>query len=243
VVFAVSCKSNTPSGNEQAGTPTPTGTITGTCTAMPTFTVTQTGTRTIVTMVFQDGVLPSTAYAGTSMNMMSGSYPSDIMPPGTYITVGPYNSDNYNRRGLIKMDVSLIPSGAVVVASVLRLTVYSNLAGTNSVLYGYKLTNDWVSGQVNFNQRSTGQNWGTAGGDFDAGLATMGTAVFEDDLYTDVEINTKVTQAWLTSASTNYGLILRVADEASGSHYLQYWTGLYATPASRPRLTIQYYIP
>jgi hypothetical protein len=137
------------------------------------------------------------------------------------------------RRTLIGFNLPSLPPSSTLVSSTLRLYETTTLVGQTITLY--RLTNSWVGSQVTWNQRSSGNSWSTAGGDYQ----NTALAAFSPDLanqYRDIDV-TAVTQGWRNGSFSNYGLLLR----ASGTNgEVRFASNEAVSVSQRPQLCITY---
>jgi len=138
------------------------------------------------------------------------------------------------RRGLIRFDVSGIPSGSTILSAVLELTVTKDPPQpVNTNFHLYKLLLDWgegdkvgsrpfnrgepaTSGEATWEARLTGQAaWTTAGALDDVTLAPSATTYVEGaGPYTwDSVSMTADVQEWVNAVSQNFGWLIVCADE------------------------------
>lgn len=192
------------------------------------------GPTGLTMLSFQDGVFPSDAYAGTQdSDLISGANADSNYGTGGVNTVG-FTGSIY--RPIIKFDVStVVPSNVTVVEAYLIVTLNGTMANTVSA---YAVTAAWDETQVTWNSRMTATPWATPGGDKGAlqDSKVCGTATLTFSL------SPILVSSWITSPSTNYGLLLQATDESSGA-----WRNVlsreYGTATSRPKLVIYYRLP
>lgn len=152
------------------------------------------------------------------------------------------------QRSLIKFNLSNIPDNATIISASLRMV---KIGGSNTPTYfsAHKITNNWTegtgtcagtSGVCNWNQRQTGINWTTAGGDFDA--AAEATYLVSGNGVYNWNIPGMV-QSWVTSPSANYGVLLKFVSEAGVNNEMEFASSENATIANRPQLEVVYTIP
>jgi len=219
------------------GGTTPTPTLAG-----PTFTPSPTPTP--LSMTFQYGVAPYPGYEGVA---------------DTYINA--WDSDqNYAaegrvairagdvKAGLIRFDLSSIPSDSLVTSAELEVyvTYRSNTAHlTTSV---YRVLRPWVMDEVTWERASAGALWGEAGcnrtnepnpdrSEEAENVQVLGSKGISDPRYQfDV---TEMTQYWVTSPDENYGLVLKGGTGSS----VEYRLGAsrnFVPPSQRPKLIVHF---
>jgi hypothetical protein len=139
------------------------------------------------------------------------------------------------RRILIGFNLSSIPSSSTIISSTLRL--YEITTNASQTITLYRLTNSWVGSQVNWNIRSTGTSWSTAGGDYqNTALATFAPSIANQ--YRDINV-TAVTQGWVNGTFSDYGFLLR----SSGTNgEVRFGSNEATTVSQRPQLCITYQV-
>jgi len=201
-------------------------------------------------VVFQQGISPSDAYTGCSDTILSGGNTVYNYGAWNMILFGLDPGTPY--RILIKFDVSsIIPSNVTVTNASLTLSYQLN-NGSNTVT-AYALTRDFTEGTEIGGNAGTGASWSTydgtnswtaAGGDY--GAAAVSNSVFADGTKQVITLNLdkSIVQGWITSPSSNYGIILIASDETSSvPNWVRFYSKEYATPAMRPALTVTYKLP
>jgi hypothetical protein len=166
---------------------------------------------------------------------------------------------NGKRRGLVRFDLSAIPSGAQVTVATLTLTLLRTQSETSQVTV-HRVTESWGEGTslcdipcgqgtISTPNDATwlhrfypGTNWTTAGGSFSptvSATATVANTVGVAFTWSGAQMAADV-QSWIASPAANAGWILR--DEASSSAKA-YASRQYPTVAQRPQLTVTYTVP
>jgi hypothetical protein len=97
------------------------------------------------------------------------------------VLVGRFAPDDFT-RGLLRFDLSAVPSNAVIVSAELQLEIGSRDADTAPGFVGadglkvYRISSPFTSAETTWSRRAAGTNWAAAGGDFDAAaLSTIPT--------------------------------------------------------------------
>ena len=163
------------------------------------------------------------------------------------------------RRGLVRFDLSTIPSGAVVSAATLTLMLLRTQSETSQVSV-HKLTESWGEGTsqcdipcgqgtISTSNDATwlhrfypGTNWTNTGGTFSpivSATATVTSAIGTAFNWSGAQLAADV-QSWLVTPAANAGWILR--DEASSSSKA-YASRENPAVAQRPQLSITYTVP
>ncbi|MBK7861981.1 MAG: DNRLRE domain-containing protein [Archangiaceae bacterium] len=192
-----------------------------------------------VAISFQNGVLPTAAYAGcTDVTIGNGPDPDrqnyNVAQNQLWGTVDPYGV-------LLSFDTRAVPPWASVVQA--RLRVYVSNAG-DGTYPAYGLLRPWVETQASWGRADTNTPWQVPGADGPADhrpepvLFLSSPAVGSRDLdFTDAGV--QLAQEWVANPSTNYGVVL--------SSYTPFFNVVTAfqrresAPASqRPELTLTY---
>lgn len=227
-------------------TPTPTPTPTPTATPSPT-----PGGSTNVT--FQQGV---NSYTGCNdahiieYNAGRNTGGNDRFEVSRY--TGTY--DNDDKHGILKFNVSSIPSNATVTSATVELTLVECRNGTANKTIGVnKVNRTWgegtktgidgataTSGECSWTYSASTTQWTTAGGDFDATVADSKTVGSTTGTVYSWNI-TSMVQGWVANSSTNYGMIFVETTPKSTSNGTKCFASKeYATVSSRPKLTVTY---
>lgn len=149
-------------------------------------------------------------------------------------------------RGLVKFNLSSIPSGATVTSAALRL--YLNREGGAAYdISVHKVLESWDEGTLcnnngvaNWTVRSgTTTNWSTLGGVFGAALSTTNIPRTTGVYYQWTGLQTTVNE-WLASPSSNYGFLLKAVTENIADDRFEFDS---REATNKPQLTINYTIP
>ncbi|WP_163870949.1 DUF3616 domain-containing protein [Myxococcus eversor] len=188
---------------------------------------------------FQDGVAPTTGYAGTRDAMIEEEDSNANHGSASSVSASgdtPAGSGNENYI-LLAWDVSSIPANAVVRSASLTVTV-SDKADQDYQLYA--LTRGWTESQVTWEQADNSHDWASNGAD---GTGDRDTTVLgalrapATGTYT-VALNASgvaAVQRWVSTPANNQGLILANKDN---DNRLELRSSEYSTKASRPKLTV-----
>ena len=145
-----------------------------------------------------------------------------------------------DQRALLQFDLSAIPAGATITSATLKMQATQNGGAFN--INVYQVTQAWVEGSgngtadaANWNERSPGTNWSTAGGSFNTTpVATLNTGAVGQHSW---DLTTLV-QSWFAGTTANNGILLGSQD--LGTTTITYDSSEGATP---PRLDINYVPP
>ena len=137
------------------------------------------------------------------------------------------------QRALLKFDISSIPASATITSATLTLNATAN--GGALDLDIYEVTEAWVEGQVTWNQRTTGNNWSSAGVTNSATttptLNTGATGLHNWD------VTTLVTD-WYNLTKVNHGLMIASPD--TGTTTVTYDS---SEGTTAPQLVVNYTLP
>ena len=196
------------------------------------------GTQTIT---FQNGVLPTTGYAGCMDNQVHAGYPTTNYGNNDSGTIGNYGGV---RRILVRFDVSAIPAGQNVVSAKLRLYPTGWGGGGAPIrLEAYEVLRAWTEMYSSWNNYDTGLAWTTAGCNgigTDRSGTPAGTATFQPTVgqWVEVTLPSSLVHGWYTTGSSNKGLLLKNYNENGG--YVVLASDSHTTAANRPMLVVKY---
>jgi hypothetical protein len=227
-----------------------TSTPTPTLTSIPTVTVTtahsstptQTATRTATLVPTSTATpLPVAQFAAAQDAWIDQS--NTTQNHGRDNTLRVQGTTRRIRRSLVLFDLTALPPGSCVSSALLRLTL-TNTQSKPRTYAVHRLTQGWTEGTgkarsgVTWNNRSATQSWTQPGGDFvPAPTATTATGTLSG-----VAIQWNVTAdvaAFRAGTATNYGWLVKDANEGSGGEF-RFASRENATAAARPRLEIAY---
>ncbi|HUW82423.1 MAG TPA: Calx-beta domain-containing protein, partial [Phycisphaerae bacterium] len=183
-------------------------------------------------MTLQDGV---NGYSGTRDNYMQSVTPDVNF--GTYerLRVTGYADQGDIQRGLVRFDLSGIPTATPITSATLWLYSYdpAKCLGSTGFYGAYRLTTDWSETASTWNSP-----WTTAGGDFEA--TADGTAAKQPasavPCWYSFNVTTRV-QQWINNPSGNYGWVIKCLDEESHNQD-EFYQSDTADAAHRPKLFI-----
>lgn len=116
------------------------------------------------------------------------------------------------RHGLVKFDLSSIPSGSTIKTAFLKLRYYYKEGDPEGRTYtAYRVTKNWVEMQATWNSYETGSPWANAGGDFSTDGASSST-VPSDPAWMTWEV-TSIVKTWIEGGQPNYGFLIRDPNE------------------------------
>lgn len=175
----------------------------------------------------------------------------DLAVSGDTIVAGGLgdNSGNETRRGLLRFDLSSIPSGAVIRDVQLKLQVVRvPQSAANSTFEIRRLLSDWEEASASWNSRLAGVTWQVPGAlgaqdavaqpSSTADVTGLGTVVFEltGQLIADV-------QQWLVNSNSNHGWVLRSQSEDLLRTARHFASRQALDTQTRPALVITFDVP
>ena len=174
-----------------------------------------------IKVTFQDGVSPTSGYAGTRDTFIQASAPGANQGGLDYVAVGE-EPDGARYRSLLKFDLSnSIPTGATVQSATLH--VYGTWMSTNDAvnISTYKVLKGWTE-SATWNTYDGTNAWATAGcgGATDRSLtADATTSVTAAGWYT-WNLTSAMVQDWVTNPSANNGILLMTSDVTTSAKIL-----------------------
>jgi hypothetical protein len=208
--------------------PTPTASITPSPTASPTPIV------PLIT-ILQQG---AEGYSGALDTHLTQAHPSQGNCNEPSIRIGA----NWGFPGLIRFDLSSIPSASEIVSATLHLYDLRWTQGKNIGVGAYVISRTVDVCQANWNEARSGEPWGTAGcqdvltdrrADPEASFTTAGLSRWYS---LDV---TEAVREWLSGSVPNNGLLLLGPADSSEVH--DFASSSHAQQTERPKLSIAYF--
>jgi hypothetical protein len=202
-----------------------------------TITVNAAGSQPI-TLAFQDGVSPTTAYRGTRDARLESGSPTTS--GGALSLQGDGTPDT---SSLLQWDITAIPSGSVVQSASITL----NTTNTSVDSYEfYQVLRPWLEAEVTWNESAAGSPWQIAGamGAADASTTVLGAMTATAAGQATVQLNAagvQAVQAWVNNPTSNFGLLL--ADYTAATDLVVFTSREGNVAANRPRLTVTYVAP
>ncbi|MFI2304514.1 DNRLRE domain-containing protein [Actinacidiphila glaucinigra] len=188
-----------------------------------------------------------TGYADTTLSSAQPTTGHDtILSDGlnqNWLTVG-NNSGTYGKtRAVLKFPTTTLPATARVLSSQIQAfsTITTNTGGGTAIYELHGLTKDFDEATASWNNYTGTTAWTTAGGDYSATVSDTVAGISSDPVrhWWDA---TSLTQNWVTTPTSNHGVLLKVKDETTGgpqerSVFLSSETG---EPQLRPQLVVTY---
>jgi hypothetical protein len=175
-------------------------------------------------------------YAGTPNGFLpsddtfiKGDSPLTNYGDDNRIEVRPDNGAD--RRGLLKFDLSSIPSNAVISSATLYLYEQDNKTGQTT--HVYRVTSDWNEHTV------TWRSWNLFGGDFDISTSYYSYIPDQKDCLLTLDI-TNLVREWVNGTYNNYGVMLY---STGPNHIIGYSSKEDGTAGRRPKLDVIFTLP
>ena len=185
---------------------------------------------------FQDGVSPSVGYAGTRDTTLRGNAPTANYGANEVVEL---DGDDSDETGLVKWDLSSLPSASVIESATIEVNVVN---GSAQAYEFYQLLREWVETNATWNVADAGETWTTAGaqGSGDRETNVLGSLDAASAGKTTVSLNSDgvaAVQSWADGSAANEGGIFQ--DFSSGDG-LNFDSREVATETNRPCLTVTY---
>ncbi|OJH38799.1 hypothetical protein BON30_21470 [Cystobacter ferrugineus] len=195
----------------------------------------------LTSTAFQDGVSPSSSYAGTRDAMIEEEDTNANHGSATSLSASgdtPAGSGNENYI-LLRWDVSSIPANATIRSASIVVTVSDKADQTYDF---YELTRDWTESQVTWEQADSSQEWTSNGADGagDRNTVSLGSIRASATGTYTVTLNAQgleVVRKWVANPSSNHGVIVANKDN---DNRLEIRSSEYSTKSARPKLTVSW---
>ncbi len=192
-----------------------------------------------VTISFQDGVAPTSAYSGTRDTEIASDEPTTNFGSADEMEV----DGAPDHSALLKWDLNSVPPGSAVQSAAITLELFDGSLDTIEI---YEMRQDWEEDEATWNQYRTGGSWQTegAGGVPDRGSDVLGTILATDTgPFTITLTNSAVTviENWINDPSINYGFILQ--DYTDASDGIDLHSREANNVSNRPKLTLTFAPP
>ena len=189
---------------------------------------------------FRNGQWPTSSYLGTLDTYMNQATPTTNYEANGYWTLTS-NSAGSNSGGLLRFDLSAMPSNLIVTNVVLGLTTTSYAQTIDSFFIIYQSRRTWNSSQATWNVYTTGNNWTTAGAQstvsdiYPTSLGTIHDGGLINTYYETIlnASGVAVVQGWISNPATNNGFVIETYNNATNvnnSFYDSDQGGVYLRP-------------
>jgi RHS repeat-associated protein len=196
-----------------------------------------------ITKIFREtsaNQVPDTTLSASQPTVNVNVYDGD-----PYVAAG-NNSPTYgDTRGLVRFgNLTGIPAGAQVTDAQLRMWTTYLIPGTDTDEWVdvYRVTQAWDETTTTWTKANATTNWTTPGGTVAAGALSGFNGFTNDPEWETWDVRSAV-NAWLTTPSSNHGLLLRMRDELGSTARAMLLSSEGAEPLLRPTLQVTYLEP
>jgi YD repeat-containing protein len=189
-----------------------------------------------ITRIYRSGVTDTTLSAALPTQNV------DVYGGDPYVGPGNNSTVYGDSRGLVKFPtLSGIAANAQVVDAQLRMWNNYLYPGTDTDEYVdvYRLTKDFDETTATWQRASAATAWTTAGGDYDASWKAGFNGFTNDPEWETWDVTSPV-KGWVASPATNFGLLLRMRDEANQTARAMLSSSEAMEPLLRPTLEVTY---
>jgi RHS repeat-associated protein len=180
----------------------------------------------------------------TTLSATESTTPHDTITDGVpqnWLAVGNNSTTHGTTRALLKFPaLSDIPASARVLDATLRLWGTQTTTESTGAVYELRpLTKDFDEASATWVKANSTTNWTTAGGDFGATVADTAPAMSNDPARHDWNA-TSLVQGWVTTPSSQQGMLLKMADESVKQERTVFLSSEASEKKLRPRLVVSY---
>jgi hypothetical protein len=193
----------------------------------------------------------NTGNTGSSeeVNIYEGA-PTSVQSAATELDLGKYSSGNW-KHGLLKFDLSSLPSSITVSSARVELYLWDAFGGSSQVFTGYRLLRNWTESTATWNVYTTASNWGTAGGtnatdrsatpSSTSEVISTTTAAYYEILQDSAQLRSDI-EYFAANPGSNFGWHLERTDSSNDSHYRTFYSadGGGAADGQYPFLVVTY---
>ncbi|WP_437509469.1 DNRLRE domain-containing protein [Sorangium sp. So ce1099] len=192
-----------------------------------------------VTVSFQNGALPSGAYAGNTDATINQANPATNYGAATTCEIDGDESGGLDESCLLQWAVTGIPAGSIVKSASMTFQVVNGSPQTFNV---YEARRSWNESQATWNNATSTAAWGTPGAMASTDRGRLVGTITGGTGFRTVTLNAAgiaLVQSWVNGA-TNRGVIVAHPTNGDAIHLA---SSEHATVANRPKLTINYLPP
>ncbi|MER6919120.1 DNRLRE domain-containing protein [Streptomyces spiralis] len=135
-----------------------------------------------------------------------------------WLEVGNNSATYGTMRAVLKFPTSSLPSTARVISAQFQAwsTITTNTGGGSATYELHALNRDFDEASATWNNATSSTAWTTAGGDYSGTVSDTVASVTNDPVrhWWDA---TSLTQGWITTPTSNHGVLLKVANESTTS--------------------------
>lgn len=193
---------------------------------------------TPTTLVFQDNVSPDAAYQGVADTYLSLYEPNTAYGTAATMRINP--NVGGRERGLIKFDITRIPTNATVLEATMHLYAWYWSQPFSLNITAYQVKTHWNEFTATWNRATASEFWNAPGCgdptfDYDGFSGVTRVVTTNRDFY---EWNlTSMAQQWVSSPVSNEGVVL-IADGLSVQY--QFRPSEISSYSVRPYLVVTY---
>ncbi|MBC7233777.1 MAG: DNRLRE domain-containing protein [Chloroflexi bacterium] len=191
-----------------------------------------------ITVFFKERIYPDIYYQGVSDTHISLYEPTTNF--GDYPTMRIHPSSSGRERGLIKFDISIIPTNATVIEATLYMYAWYWSYSFPITIYAYRVIKHWNEREATWERATATSYWHTPGCnsptyDYDPAFA-VSTTVSNTRQYYAWDV-TQMAQFWVANPLANEGVLL--VGEGLSVQY-QFRTSEIDSADLRPYLVVTY---
>ena len=185
--------------------------------------------------IFQNGL---SSYAGCRDSYMNAGAATTNYGTNTRMTVCGYADQGATnvQRGLVKFDVTSIPTSTTITRATLYLYSYQ-VTGSTGAYGAYPLTRTFTDTGATWNTYDGTNAWTTAGGDFNTTADGTSAKQSVAGVWYAFDVTSRV-QQWIATPSANYGWVIKCTDENLHNQDLFYQSDYTVDPTLRPKLVV-----
>ncbi|CAG6394691.1 RHS repeat-associated core domain-containing protein [Actinacidiphila cocklensis] len=161
-----------------------------------------------------------------------------------WLAVGNNSTTFGPTRAVLKFPTTSLPSTARVISAQFQAwsTITTNTGGGKAVYELHGLNRDFDEATATWNNATSTTAWTTAGGDFSGTVSDTVASITNDPVrhWWDA---TSLTQGWITTPTSNHGLLLKVANESTTTGAQErtvFASSETSEPQLRPQLDVTY---
>ncbi|MFG1605155.1 DNRLRE domain-containing protein [Actinoplanes sp. NPDC049265] len=167
----------------------------------------------------------------------------DVLDGGGLVQVGNNGTVYGTSRTVVKWpSMTGLPTGTKVLRATASMWGVYSEGGTGARFQMHGLTRDFDEATGSWDRASSAAAWTTAGGDYTAAAASYVDNVGTDPRWQNWDA-TSLVQGWVNSATSNKGVLFRLANETSPSQRVLFTAGEVPDLRQRPRLEVIYTAP
>ncbi|MEV6630256.1 DNRLRE domain-containing protein [Actinoplanes sp. NPDC051470] len=179
----------------------------------------------------------------TTLTSLEPTTGHDVLDGGGLVQIGNNGSKFGTSRTVVKWpSMTGLPAGTKVLKATASMWGAYSEGGTGARFQMHGLTRDFDEATGSWDRASSAAAWTTKGGDYTAGAASYVDNIGTDPRWQNWDA-TSLTQGWVNNASTNKGVLFRLANETSPTQRVLFTAGEVPDIRQRPRLEVIYTAP